>query len=117
MISTLEVLYAKAGICRSGNKGNKTENPAISILDIETTTHKTWAFLWGGPKTTLRRNWDDSTLDKGDMVLKIHLPGCRTGQVIMVIMESWGTYFRDEASQCHSGLGGQLTDLQNNSQS
>lgn len=51
------------------------------------------------------------------MVLKIHLPGCRTGQVIMVIMESWGTYFRDEASQCHSGLGGQLTDLQNNSQS
>lgn len=50
------------------------------------------------------------------MVLKIHLPGWRTEQVIAVIMDSWGTYFRDEASQCHSGLGGQLTDLQNNSQ-
>ena len=47
MISALEVLYAKAGICLSGNKGNKTENLAISILDIESTMHKTWAFLWG----------------------------------------------------------------------
>lgn len=47
MISALEVLYAKAGICLSGNKGNKTENLTISILDIESTMHKTWVFLWG----------------------------------------------------------------------
>ena len=74
MVSTLEARYAKAGMCLSGNKRNKTDNLAISILDTESTMHKSWAVSVRGPKSTLWRSWDDSTLDKGDTVLKIPCP-------------------------------------------
>ena len=74
MISTLNGLYAKAGIYLSGNKGNKRENLAISILFKKVQCTKPGYFC-GEPKATLRRSWDDATLDKGDTVLKIPLPG------------------------------------------
>ena len=45
----------------------------------------------------------------------VPLPG-EQGRAGVVIMGSWVTHFRDEASQCLRGLWGQLANLPNKSQ-
>ena len=75
------------------------------------------------PKSTFWRSPGGSTLDKGDehwkavspVFLSLQRQENRAGQDV-VIVGSRGTHFRDEASQCLSGLGGQFTNLQSENQ-